>query len=667
MKQASTQALTEYILYDIVNGSSAQPTAKVEYKNDAGSWIEFADVEAVSVSNTNVNREYGRFKLIPGSNTASLSLDNFDSKYSPNTGNDFDGVLIRNREIRPSLGYVLPVTSESTYTYAGTGLTKWYTNESAGTITSQDTTTDSFDALPGITESWDIYGTGLYGTATYTPEAYFLSEVITFDRFDELQSLNVTADNVNLEVWYRSSLNKAQLDDNIISFTSLGNTIVGSQEYDLLSLTDRYFQFCIVWSTGHYGAGSVTAVSIDYIGKYERFDQGVFYLDDPTFSVSYGNYKCSAGARDLFKKSYETNVTCPSYTSSTDVAEIMRDVCDRCGIAHNDGTELIANTGYIITIADDDNFKNVKAIDILDECMFYLNAKDTNYRLERYDEYARLVIKDDDLTEADWQLDYRFNLFTLSKRYVSNKLLQRITVLNEDEVVDPEIQLTTNGYTVDATGQDLSWSNDAMYIRIETSGTGTLTLNYVDLANNLINIDVSGISGTFTVNVFGCELSNARSAYFGSSVYYDNSQTFDGITHKITNRLIQSDAEAKDIAEGVMALYGNPSFEITATINCNPLLELGDKLIIWEKTSNTNSLFRVDNISIPFSANGASLKQTIKLTDLGIPAITNYIWDRNGVTTGSSDFNYDKGLLLDQDLGPQVTSDPATYTARARY
>ncbi len=99
---------------------------------------------------------------------------------------------------------------------------------------------------------------------------------------------------------------------------------------------------------------------------------------------------------------------------------------------------------------------------------------------------------------------------------------------------------------------------------------------------------------------------------------------------------------------------------------CNPLLEVGDFILLWERYTNTNTIYRIDKIGISFNASGAAMYQTLQLTDTGIE-YTNIVWDRHnyingGLETGVDDREWDKGTVWDQDLGPQVSEDTTDYT-----
>ena len=671
MKSASTPDRTEEILYDIVGGSRSKPIAKLEYSQDQGaSFTEFGDVKTLSFSKSNNNTQYNKFILVPPSSTLSSSFDNKAEKYSPGAGGEFDGILRRNLLVRPSLGYQMTDANETTNSFAVSNYkTLYHTKIFGSTIVNDIASASSFSGLLGITDNWALYDSETYDDSTYTPDGYWLSNISEYSDLNgslKLTSLNMTSDNVNIYAYYRASDAQSELTNNSISFTSLGALAVGVNTLTLPDITERFFQFAIVFDTGSWGTGSVSAMSITQETYYEYFSAGEFLVDRPSFSSAFGNYSASISARDKFKKALETKVSSPSYTSSTDVALILRDACDSAGLSHNDGVELIPDTEYTVTIADDDNFKDIQAIKLFNEVMTYLNWKNANYRIELTDDgHVQLVIKDSTVNTADWQLDYRWNLLAISKAYESDNLAQRITVLAKSHTVETKTRLETQNYTSVQSGTTLSWSNDALYKEIivtVNSGDGVFTLNTTE--NDSINFNITGTVIDVDVTVKGNEL-KASQPFIGESIYYTNAEFNDGITHKIINRLVQSDAECRDIAKAMTDRYGNPEWVVTAKLPYNPLLELGDRLLIFEKYTYTNTIYRIDNISPSYSADGASLYMSLKLTDLGSD-FTNFQWDRNnvlngGTQSGADDLKYDTGLLWDQSLFP-ANEDNTDYS-----
>lgn len=669
MKSASTNDRTEYILYDAVGGSRSKPIAKLDYSQDQGSsFTEFEDIENISYSASNNNKQYSKFIQVPPAHTMNATFNNKGQKYSPGAGGTFSNILTRNLLVRPSFGYQMLDTTETSTSFTVTNYNTLYHTKIVGsTIKNDITSAGSFTALPSITEGWYFYDGLLYDSGTYSPEGYYLSNVVDFkDTFGslELTKLIMTSDSDNIHVYYRSSDIQNVLTANTESFTYLSELAIGVNTLTLPNIEDRYFQFAIVFDTGTWGTGTVSSISFSYTSSYEYFDAGQFLVDRPSWSSSFGNYKVSVSARDKFKRALETKVTCPSYTSAIDVAKIIRDVADRCGLIHNNGVELIADTGSTVTISNDDNFKDTKALDIFNEVMVYINWLNNNYRLElTTDGYLQLVIKDGSIDNAEWVIDYRSNLLNVSKSEISDNLLQRITVLQKSHSVNPEIELVTQNYITTQSSVDLTWTNKALYKRVDVvvnSGNGVFSLEATE--NQKITFSITGTIIDIDVTVYGAELQSTP-PYIGESIYYPNSKYNDGITFEIINRLAQTDDECRDIAKSLTDKYGNPNYEVNCSIPFNPLIELGDRVLIFEKYTFTKTIYRIDNISLSYSANGASCYMDLSLTDLG-SELDNFVWDRNYFINGgiSQDnyFYYDKCGIWDFDLG-LINEDTQDY------
>ena len=91
----------------------------------------------------------------------------------------------------------------------------------------------------------------------------------------------------------------------------------------------------------------------------------------------------------------------------------------------------------------------------------------------------------------------------------------------------------------------------------------------------------------------------------------------------------------------------------------NPLLEVGkDNIMVFDKFSFTDNIYGLNGIGESWS--NPSLKETLQLKDRGFD-LGNLIWDRNGYSGGINDLNYDVGFVWELDLGPNVTSDTASY------
>lgn len=673
MKAASSNDRTDFILYDAIQGARSHPVCFVEYLNDSGAWVELEDLTGCTVSKDSQDRRYGSFSLLPATTQVSMSINNHAEKYSPGKGGLFDGALIRNRPIRVWMGYNLQEAVSKTLSLNVTTYQHqlYHTQIIGNSVYNSAVNSGGSAALTGIT--FLEYGDILYGGAVYQYEGYYLTDPIDTrtNPTEILQTLSVTSDTNKIRVYYRTANSTTGLA--LESFAFVAVTANGTSTINFPDSTKRYIQFAFVWGTGTWSStsGYITGLVLNYTDTAEYFQQGEFLLDDPTFSSSFGKAEVSVSARDYLKRAYETEVSMPAI-SGQDVSQILRWACDRAAIPYTSTT--LPLVGYAVSVAAGNNWKSTKARDVLDECLSYLAGYvDSNYRLKINDDGdLELFLKPDTATSADWVADYRTSLLGMTKGYSANNLLQRITVLSADQTTDEETTLGSATYT--STGaKTISWAGGAHYTRLDlewnaTSG-GYITIQHVNPTS--IEFTVFGTDVDVDVVVYGCKESG--SAYYGEALSASNHcitsagqidtgmQIRNGFTHKLTNRLIGTNAIALAIAENLIDEFGARLFELTCDIPGHPMLEVSDKVMVFEKYTNSSTIFVANAISLAFSANGASFKTSLKLIDYGF-TLQSLIYDLNGLAEGAGDLDHDVGYLYDQDLG-YVASDTTDYTS----
>jgi hypothetical protein len=678
MKSASTDDRTDIILYDVIQGSRQHPVCIVEYEDDYGVWQQFDDLLSVNINKNSQDSRYGSFSLLPETGEISLSFDNSQEKYSPGTGNEFDGILIRNRKVRASLGYALQEAISKSLSLNVTSYQKqlYHTQIIGSSVFNSITNTGGAASLLGITFS--MYGTYLYGGGTYGIDGYYLTDPIdTYaNRVEVLQTLSVTSDTNKIKLYYRHANTQAKLA--LQSFAYAGATVNGTTAINFPDTDDRYIQFAFIWEVGAWSSttGYITGLAINYTDTAEYFSQGIFLLDDPSFNSSSGAYTASVSGRDYLKKSYETQMSLPTIYGE-DVMTIVRWVCDRAQIPYTNTTLPLLSSP--VTIADADNFKDVSARDILDECIAYATGVlNTDYRLIMNDDgNLELILIPSNSTTADYVMDYRSNIFSLSKGYTQNNLLQRITVMQKEHTVAAETLLASATYT--AVGvETLSWSNESIYKRIEVEYNNSSSDAKVEIAfvrNTYITFTISGATLDVDIKIYGDELA-ATPPFCGEWIVDKNhviskAKQFDaglqlrnGFTHKLLNRFVFDDISSETMALNYGTRFGNRLYELSINGVGNPLVEINDKVLVFEKYTNSQSIFVLTGISHSFSADGAEFKSSFKFVDYGF-TLANFIWDLNGATEGAGDFKWDTGYLWDIDLG-YANSDTTDYSSTKR-
>lgn len=676
MKDASTAERTDFILYDVIQGPRQHPVATVEYLSDAGVWTEFDDILSISLNKNAQDNRYGSFSLLPETSEISLSFDNASEKYSPGRGGDFDGILIRNRKVRVNLGYNLQesVSKSLTLNVSDYQNQLYHTKIESGQVLDDITSAAFAPSLTGFT--FNTYGSGAYGSDTYEVRGYYLMDAVDLhaNRVEVLTYLEVYSGSANQRVYYRTGNTPTDLAAQ--PFVDLGATAVGWKTFNFTDTRDRYIQVAVAFVSGNWSdsANYISSVVIHYTDTAEYFSQGEFLLDDPSFSSSFGSIQASVSGRDYFKRAFETKVSMPAI-SAVDMGSVIRQVCDRALIPYTTTTIPLIGTSVSVDAAN--NFKDVSARDILDQCIAFLAGYvNGGYRLIINDDgYLELIIKPDTATSADYVMDYRTNVFSMSKGYTQNNLLQRMTVMEKDHTVDEEVLLDSDAYNTIGS-KSLSWSPyPSIYKRVYItwgSSSADATFAITSLDNEGITFTLSGTTIDATVYIYGCKLQSSPPSTGEWIVDVNHVSTTkaletagynrrDGFTHKLTNVFCDTSAKAATIAEYFGSEYGNRRFELSVSGPGNPLLEINDKVMVFERYTNSSSIFILTGISHEFTAEGASFKSSYKFTDFGF-TLPSLIWDLAGIVEGAADLDWDVGYLWDQDQGSTATEDTTDYS-----
>jgi hypothetical protein len=663
MKSASTTA-RENELLEIFNGSVGQPVCYVEYYDSINErWLMLQSAKTVRFSRNSKADKVGEYFIVPPAQTLNLTIDNEDGQYSPGGSGEFADILVRDLKIRAQMGYVMSTASETTYEVIESVYTTAYHTKVESNIIKPDISDPvSFAGVNGITDIWTFYGDLNYGSGTYNAEGYYLSEILDFSplSFEKLTALKMQSNSEDIFVYYRSSDNKNMLINDEVAFTLCGELASGSNSFVLPDVDERWFQFCLVFATSHWVGAEVSVAQIDYDSYAEVFDTGEFYLDSATFASDYDSKTVNVSCRDQLKKALATKISTPDY-SSDDVGEILRDICDRCGIEHNDGvTEFIDDTTYTVTC---DAFINETANDAINECMFYLNSKDEDYRLFVNDDgYLQLEIRDISLTNYDFALNYINHLFSYSRSFKSDDTIAKVTAYSGNPTsTSAEELLASANYTSTGT-KTLSWSGDATNKRYEfVHNNTTSTFSNPSFENEEFSFDIGGSSPNTSVSVYGTK-TTLSGAYLGEAVNEENFESNIGYTIDFVNRLLQSNDEAKTFAEQAILRYspeGDINFSADANFNYFPLLEINDKCILIEANTLTFQLFAIDNLSVSYSAADAKATMSVNFKQLG-GTLENLIFDRNGIFIGIDDLSYDSNIFWDMDIFGE-DSDTNTY------
>jgi hypothetical protein len=236
------------------------------------------------------------------------------------------------------------------------------------------------------------------------------------------------------------------------------------------------------------------------------------------------------------------------------------------------------------------------------------------------------------------------------------KILQRVTVLTDTQVTDAEVQLDTEA--ISTTGaKTLSWSGNAEYKRITADLPGNITISSLSVNPTSITFTVDSVTGTVNVTAYGNKWSSTNPAYEGEAIEWDNMTLLNGVTARLENPLVISDAEAKSIADSYVTQFGTPKFEARGLKwpYMNLIPELNDGYTLWRRWvggTAADEVYIITKISHHFDmAESPRHWTSFNLEDSGseLSDLGGVLWD--GVP------DWDKGFVWDMGISTPLSSD----------
>lgn len=648
MRNAVNNTIAEILAYDVVGGPVSKPVIKTEYSKDNGvTWHEFEDVEAREIKLGSENKRYQSYSFMPPVKEMNLTLNNFNQPYSTGSGDPKASILDKNVLIRCWSGYELATGSEMSDVDDFSSNTKFvHVRTSGGKLYSDVTSyTGTWDTAAGID---NFYDSNSYGSTTYEYLGYYKK---AFDLgFAEV------ADPMRIEIV--SSSNKFAFKYRVSDKSTFTGSVWGQYQQlatgtNVFNLTadeyDRYTQMILRfdatdWST----ADNISSITLYKYQKTQLFQQGVFIIDDPEY-----NEKVSVKGRDYLRRALETEIQVPT-CSNRSVTNVLADALDRCGVPYATATWQIPaiNLSLNATLAED--MQDASGWQVIDYCMDAINATADNYifRFNGTGQAEVKLVQTD--SEADFIAHYFYNIEDISKSFDGDKQLQRATVVNKDIPVNAETLLrtltgttaSTTLYATHAAALYVRYEDDNSIITAESSRTNTACAWTVN----------SGAA--YTVRVYGCTPKNAiTEEVWGEAGNSDNIINGNGSTYKKINPYLDATL-CKRWAEKMRDNYSTPAKKITLTMVAHPLLELNDKIAVFDKYTYTDDIYNLTEIVENYSE--PALKQTLTMRDASVD-LGSIVYDRNGVNAGVNDILYDSGIVYDMDISISAQSDTASY------
>jgi hypothetical protein len=306
-----------------------------------------------------------------------------------------------------------------------------------------------------------------------------------------------------------------------------------------------------------------------------------------------------------------------------------------------------------------------------------MNTEGKIYYLAMNDEGpAELFVRPFTFLTPDMMIDYRLNIQSISKGYDSSNFLARMIVYDSKPETSAEYLLFEETYTT-AGAKTKSWSANSPPSGYITSAVNLRFVKTVTAGNPTFEMTAQGPTsigftvandGAFsvTLKVYGTYI---KDDYTGSAAEFcqiENILKSIGAMKEFENRFITEFADAYALAETLIDVYGDPLFLISCEVRYNPLIEIGDKLLVYEINTSTQSICSVTEISYKYNASSARIGMTLSLADIGYDFLYPN-WDRHNILNsgtmaeGIDDLTWDFGYIWDSDIPYNQTEDTTDY------
>jgi hypothetical protein len=661
-RQASTVNRREEI-QGLLLGSNIKSLAYLEVEKD-GCWKVVDDLSESKGIDWTENRkkfQYANYSLTPDINTISFQVVNKDAKYSEGSGTIYEEIFKNDTRVRVTSGYKLSDLQLLTDNL-GCADYNFYTKNLDGFLVM-----DSGNSLGQENAYFTNLFTPLYDSETYSDSTYgeggygiYVKDYV-YTGLSFAKKIKVTANGTFGNVYWFESDNRNDFPTISGSWNFLGTTINGTANFSIVGTSKRYLAVAIVCDGVSWVGKSVSSVDVDCDSYAEWIYKSVFYLDSPSYSdpPAPALPMISCSGRDAWKKAIETEINLQNVSGQT-IDAIIKSVADRCGIRYSASSiDNLASYGVRTLSGGLNDVK--KADEIMDSLISIVNK----FGSTKYEMYLSYDQGEDDnilfvkprpsVYQADAVFDYRRykTLGSIRKNY--DKLIFRVTALNEDKPINEDQVLATQ--TILTAGfVTISWTGNAIYKSYEIVGAGDSIL--VDVTPTSFTFNFTGIVNC-TVTIRGSKFTGANPAFWGEYFNHKNMLSKTGMATKIKNQLLISSAEAKLISKGYALDNGTPVYDSTGLSfsRCNLILENNDVAFVFSRNLLLDRLFFVTGVQYHWDRSEDPQDTTsFNLQDAGLrfSDIGTFRWDDTEI--------YDIGYVWDQDLGVLAKKDDTDYS-----
>ncbi len=659
MKDLSTAEKTADYIYRL-RQSQGHSFTKAEYTDDTGADIVISDLQyPISIVKKGKKPKYANINYTPAAATCSFGVINKDGIYSPkNTGSSFNEVFKRDRVVKFYDGKYNP--TGDTATSESLDLTTsdhfhYFTKVSGSNVgldisNTGGNTDDYFSDI--ITPKYD---SETYDDSTYSPEGYVVFKKTLGATLEwTITQLSVTCNNTNGTIYYRFGNSETEMKGagNSTGWTNAGSTANGTSTIAIANKTGfTRIYIAVIFETGLWGSGmEVSDVSITYQNHIEWVILGTFYLDDPDIE-DHQSPKISTlnvTGRNAWKKALETRLNIEDLTSQSaggmSIDDLIKDLADKANISYGASTiaDLSSYGNRTLTSGYDKEEKIEKVI----EDIMQIIGKD--YRMYIGDDNLLYVTARPSTYSADIVFNFR-RYIDARQRFVSDTQLQRFGITDKQGVLTAAQNLASATYSTTGT-KTLSWSGNAIAKYVQyTVNSGDAVISSVDMKNESADVVITGTSIDISIAIWGCKYSSGAPTYQGESVNWANLDSGDGVTSRVVNPLVISDAECETISDNFIADYGLPDYNVDLKDSyINALVEINDIAMFVSDDFFEDGLYSVIGITYTMDSE-VSKNATFFLQDTGLNFSDqgSFLYDRDFYDTTVTAIDYDIGNIYD--------------------
>jgi hypothetical protein len=683
-RTASTDERTEEFYLSQISPHHKSAVSLELFNTTLGEYeiIEDLDTErGVSWSVSGKKEKFSNFSLVPLAGTIDFQVVNKNGEYSNGSGTTKENKIDNETKIRLKAGYLSKTagsnqtSSLNLFDTAGTVVKSffWRTeNDGSGNIGVTATGVGS-----DITHFADLfvplYDSTFYDISTYAPDAYTVQTYDSLGKgYQNIVSFTVTTNTAAGIIYYRTINTTEDLDySQSTNWTNAGATINGTQSVTV-GASDRYIQIAVVFDGISYADSiSISDITVTYAEYIDWLYTSVYYLDTPQFTDPPAPQMpmIICKGRDAFKRAIGIDVNVEDLSAGVQLDDLIKSTADKVGIKYT-----------AASIADLSSFNNrilakgveiKKADKIFDLCMQIINT--TGYQMymeydSTEDENVLFVQPKPVVADADGAFSFRNYVSIGNNSRNADKILSRLTVLDEQQVSDKEdllylVDIVTTGNYV------LSWAEtgggEAEFKRITIDQPDEVTISNLSVEPTQISFDVDALStGGVTLTVYGNFWKNDEPNYEGEAIDLDNMIEYKGTTAKLINPLVVSNAECKSIAESFINQFGTPAEQSRNLIwpYLYLLPEVNDNYLMWRRFIFNDNLFFVTKIKYNWSINNESTQFDFDDSGLNFTDLGDFIYD--------DIMDYDKGFLYDMGISTPLSTnaeiDAASDAVRVR-